>query len=173
MLRWEPTESPNEFDGFSGEERVAAVYLTARGRWDWHVMAGYMGMSNTDTLDAAKAAAEQAFKDWCARTGLGPAIPEGWQAIPVTVVPELVQVRIPTNFVAHQALAEAWASIDGKLELFRLEKDAEGYGTGTYVGYIAEAEEMIDRLKTRGFEIVPIQEIRMNTEGGSDGPRSS
>jgi len=57
---------------------------------------------------------------------------------------------------ATEALAEAWASIDGKLERFRAEKILSGDGTGTFVGYMAEAEEMIRRLYTRGYSITPL-----------------
>lgn len=56
-----------------------------------------------------------------------------------------------------EALAESWASIDGKLERFRackadaaVEQVEQCYG-----GYISEAEEMIRRLERRGFALVP------------------
>ena len=66
---------------------------------------------------------------------------------------------------AVEALAEAWASIDGKLEEFRTEKAiAEGqFATtsivmnGHYAGYMAEASEMIDRLRARNFDVTPIR----------------
>lgn len=55
-----------------------------------------------------------------------------------------------------EALAECWASIDGKSEAF-----AEGRGksvlddrTGHYAGYMVESEEMISRLRKRGFDVV-------------------
>jgi hypothetical protein len=55
---------------------------------------------------------------------------------------------------AIEALAEAWASMDGKLETFRAEKlILPEYGTGTYVGYMAEAEEMQRRLLVRGYGV--------------------
>lgn len=56
---------------------------------------------------------------------------------------------------AVTALAEAWASIDGKLDLFR--QDEKGYlpkTAGYYAGYMAEAQELIKRLRARGFDIV-------------------
>jgi hypothetical protein len=60
-----------------------------------------------------------------------------------------------SNIDAVEAIAEAWASIDGKLETFRAEKLLlPEYGTGTYVGYMAEAEEMQRRIASRGFAIV-------------------
>lgn len=60
------------------------------------------------------------------------------------------------------ALAEAWASIDGKLEPFRAESklteipwDDPAF-TGHYMGYVAEAKELIVRLNARGFDVVPL-----------------
>jgi hypothetical protein len=56
-----------------------------------------------------------------------------------------------------EAVAEAWASIDGKLEgYFRCKadrslEDVEGY----YLGYIAEAGELIRRIERRGYTLVP------------------
>lgn len=51
-----------------------------------------------------------------------------------------------------EAFAEAWASIDGKQDLFRAEKGvdlmAEG-NTGTYEGYMAEANELLHRANQR------------------------
>ena len=57
-----------------------------------------------------------------------------------------------------EALADAWASIDGRLGKFRKGKTAKSitaYG-GHYAGYMAEAEEMIERLKARGWRLVPV-----------------
>lgn len=51
------------------------------------------------------------------------------------------------------ALADAWASIDGRstdFRLGRLAKKLESYG-GHFAGYEAEAEEMIRRLECRGW----------------------
>jgi len=55
-----------------------------------------------------------------------------------------------------EALAEAWASIDGKLDRFRACKadDALEDVEGHYQGYMVEAEEMIRRLESRGFTVV-------------------
>lgn len=53
-----------------------------------------------------------------------------------------------------EALAEAWASIDGKLEKFRDSKGAPLEAGGHYDGYMEEAKEMIRRLRTRGFDVV-------------------
>jgi hypothetical protein len=62
------------------------------------------------------------------------------------------------------ALAEAWASIDGKLDLFRHEYDAapdcgdhdNPDDTRTFDGYVIEAQELLARLRMRGFTIVPL-----------------
>ena len=54
---------------------------------------------------------------------------------------------------AIEALAEAWASLDGKLEEFhagRAGKDTEGH----YLGYLSDAAELAKRLKRRGYVIV-------------------
>ena len=64
---------------------------------------------------------------------------------------------------AVNALAESWASIDGKLDAYNRERGVRvndglrnlGF-TGAYEGYQAEAEEMMRRLAKRGFKIVPI-----------------
>lgn len=56
---------------------------------------------------------------------------------------------------AVEALASAWASIDGKLDQFlrgRKAKSETAYG-GYYGGYISDAEELQRRLKARGFII--------------------
>jgi len=73
---------------------------------------------------------------------------------------ELRQIR-PNNDAIY-ALAAAWASMDGKLEHFAAERNMSIWDapTGHYEGYMAEAEEMIDRLRTRGFQIVPITETK-------------
>ncbi len=57
---------------------------------------------------------------------------------------------------AIEAVAEAWASIDGRLKKFRLGKTAksiEAYG-GHYEGYRADAHELIKRLADRGYLVV-------------------
>lgn len=58
-----------------------------------------------------------------------------------------------------EALAEAWASIDGKVDLFRAEKGLSlkaPFNTGTHEGYIEEAKELIRRLHTRGWRLTGI-----------------
>jgi hypothetical protein len=55
-----------------------------------------------------------------------------------------------------EALAEAWASMDGNLDKFRAGKGlsvADQPG-GHFSGYIADAEAMIERLEARGFTVV-------------------
>lgn len=59
-----------------------------------------------------------------------------------------------------EALADAWASIDGKMRKFRSCKndrkrdEVEGY----YMGRMADAEELERRLERRGFRIIPVEE---------------
>jgi hypothetical protein len=60
-----------------------------------------------------------------------------------------------TPDAATEALAEAWASIDGKLEQFRQCRD-DGFAEeadGYYVGYLSDAEELRRRLEARGYVI--------------------
>lgn len=78
MLRWESTPNGyDEYDGFAGEERVAAIYVDGRQFWRWHLISGWIGKGQSNTLEAAKSAAEEAFKAWCERaalTALSPAL---------------------------------------------------------------------------------------------------
>jgi len=53
------------------------------------------------------------------------------------------------------AVAEVWASIDGRLEVFRHGRDTDDI-QGHYEGYIADAKEFIDRLKTRGYQVMRV-----------------
>lgn len=59
---------------------------------------------------------------------------------------------------AIDAVAEAWASIDGNLQKYEYEKaneDAiETSLWGHYEGYQAEAVEMIHRIEARGYKLV-------------------
>ena len=55
-----------------------------------------------------------------------------------------------------EAIAEAWASIDGKLETFNLcktDKELEEIW-GYYEGYITDSEELLTRVEKRGFTLV-------------------
>lgn len=58
------------------------------------------------------------------------------------------------------AVAEAWASIDGKLDLYNkcIEDAMKEEELGYWGGYLADAAEMVRRLKSRGFKIVPVKE---------------
>lgn len=62
-------------------------------------------------------------------------------------------VALPTNRI--EALADAWAAIDGMLDNFRAGrgKPISKQPGGHYAGYIADAEAMIKRLEERGFTI--------------------
>jgi hypothetical protein len=65
---------------------------------------------------------------------------------------------IPDN--AIEAVADALASIDGKLCYFRSGKFAdsiEDFG-GHYAGYMSEATELILRIEKRGYKIVKFED---------------
>lgn len=72
VLRWEPrTDGTRGSWGFSGAAVVAGVMPVSAG-WLWDSVADLgddMG-GIAATLDAAKAAAESAFRAWCERAGL-------------------------------------------------------------------------------------------------------
>ena len=59
--------------------------------------------------------------------------------------------------ITIEALADAWASIDGHLDDFRKGKGKpwEDQPGGRYDGYMADAESMLERLLTRGFIVMP------------------
>lgn len=71
---------------------------------------------------------------------------------------------------AVAALAEAWASIDGKLDHFRRERDdriplTDPTSTGHHEGYLADAGELIKRLQTRGFVVCAAIDTLTKPEG--------
>lgn len=54
--------------------------------------------------------------------------------------------------VIVEAFAEAWASMDGKFDLFIKEKELPASApttTGTYEGYMADAYELLSRAERR------------------------
>lgn len=58
------------------------------------------------------------------------------------------------------ALADAWASIDGKVDEFRAGQKATSIleePGGHFSGYLYEAEEMIRRLRDRGFIVETVR----------------
>lgn len=62
---------------------------------------------------------------------------------------------------AADALAEAWAFIDGKVDAFRCERDETLARRrvevgGQYEGYVTGAAVMIVRLRELGFDVVPL-----------------
>lgn len=66
---------------------------------------------------------------------------------------------------ATEALADAWASIDGKRDKFRAGKGATDIREepgGYYSGYTADADSMIKRLRARGYDV-----RKMEDEHGS------
>lgn len=61
---------------------------------------------------------------------------------------------------ATEAVAEAWASIDGKIANFRADKaaatrrdDEPGW---YYSGYLSDAASLIRRLEKRGYTVTPL-----------------
>ena len=60
-----------------------------------------------------------------------------------------------TPRTAIEALADAWASIDGKRKEFRRGRTAKSYTAygGHYPGYMEEAKEMVKRLEARGYTV--------------------
>jgi len=57
------------------------------------------------------------------------------------------------------AVAQSWASIDVRLDQYERERDGQMHHDhpeyiGSYLGYTAEAEELIRRLEKRGFSVV-------------------
>jgi len=61
------------------------------------------------------------------------------------------------NPIVIEALADAWASIDGKMEEFRAGKEAasiEAEPGGYYSGYMSDADELAKRLLKRGYIIM-------------------
>jgi len=58
---------------------------------------------------------------------------------------------------AIEALAECWASMDGKLDEFRAGKASKSDPGGHYQGYWVEASDVLQRLETRGFTIKPTE----------------
>lgn len=58
---------------------------------------------------------------------------------------------------AIEAIASAWASIDGKLDRFNACKaDPQLDGLeGRYSGYLADASSLLTRIERRGFTIWP------------------
>lgn len=73
-----------------------------------------------------------------------------------------------------EALAESWASIDGKLDKFRDDKAEPDPTSGYYEGYISDAEEMIRRLEKRGWTLAPTSLVKRDLSALSEAsPRAS
>lgn len=60
------------------------------------------------------------------------------------------------KMTAVHALAESWASIDGRLDRYFSDRDGKTE-YGHWEGYNHEAETMIKRLAKRGYAVVPIE----------------
>lgn len=56
-----------------------------------------------------------------------------------------------------EALADAWASIDGKARLFRSGKGKplDSRAGDCFTGYLFDAQELRNRLRKRGFVLSP------------------
>ena len=62
-----------------------------------------------------------------------------------------------TTLTREEALAQAWAGMDGKLDRFLANKADRSLDTdGTYPGYLAEAYEVIIRLEKLGYTVTPL-----------------
>lgn len=62
-----------------------------------------------------------------------------------------------TTDPATEALAEVWATMDGKREKFlrcKGDREADENDEGYYAGYISDAEGMIEGLREKGFVLV-------------------
>jgi hypothetical protein len=67
----------------------------------------------------------------------------------------MTSVRRFVNDRIIELTAEAWASIDGKLEEFRLDRAGRLNPTaGHYEGYKEDAAELLRRLNARGLGVV-------------------
>jgi hypothetical protein len=71
--------------------------------------------------------------------------------------PEVDTAKEP-GITCVEAIAEAWASIDGKLKDYELDRDAggnlvfeDGCPCGYYDGYQADATELLTRIEERGW----------------------
>lgn len=66
-----------------------------------------------------------------------------------------------------EAVAEAWASIDGRLGKFLACKGAPDLDRvlGHYSGYCAEASELVERLRLMGYTLVgPAPEVAASSQ---------
>lgn len=64
------------------------------------------------------------------------------------------------------AVADAWASIDGKVDEYRAGKNAMSIMDepgGHFSGYQADARELIERIAKRGFVLVPVASVASST----------
>jgi hypothetical protein len=65
-------------------------------------------------------------------------------------------LAMKSNQLAIDAVAEAWASIDGKIFAYRTEADGLAQGSGTYLDYQAKAVELIRRINKRRFDVTKV-----------------
>ncbi len=71
---------------------------------------------------------------------------------------EIAPKPADTNGFSIEALAESWASIDGRLKRYRSD-DGSDRTDGTRDGYNAEAAELIKRLNARGYDVTPLGQL--------------
>lgn len=71
-----------------------------------------------------------------------------------------------------EAVADALASIEGKLPEFRRERAERDLQSGVYEGYMVEARELIERIGTRGWLLIgPPLSKRLSDAGIKPGDR--
>jgi hypothetical protein len=68
-----------------------------------------------------------------------------------------------------EALAEAWASIDGKDDRFLANREDRGLDLtdGTYPGYMEEAAALIRLVALSGYAVVPVEPTPAMLEAGA------
>lgn len=110
-------------------------------------------MSGSKIIEGAKAALDWTQGNGTARVTL----PDGTRG--EMTVGEVIAETSHAEEPRVVALAEAMASLDGKLDAFRAESklteipwDDPSF-TGHYMGYVEEAKETIWRLNARGFDV--------------------
>lgn len=69
---------------------------------------------------------------------------------------------------AVDAVAEAWASIDGVMNEYISDQSAHDYGSGTFAGYQHEAGELIKRMEKRGYTVTALRNPATPSSGGVD-----
>ena len=75
--------------------------------------------------------------------------------------PDSAAARNRPDSGAIDALADAWSSIDGRVDRYRHGRDnptdPAAVADGSYAGYQWEAEELIRRLRRRGYDVTALE----------------